>query len=187
MLKLKIFENKKFNIPETIVEADNIVDLLKQHFDLLPLVIYKDADANLKQVFKLYNIDIKTYFKRHSIFVNNIFLANYLVENNLAKWLEKTDDLLNPETASRIYKNSALKRKETVNKRIAARKEFVANLTPEDKSKHFQYLKVKTKKDKKLMSEGMCSFWANMSKEEKEKFLAERGKKISAAKNKKTI
>ena len=37
------------------------------------------------------------------------------------------------------------------------------------------------------MSEGMSSFWANMTEEEKEKFLTERGKKISAAKNNKKI
>lgn len=182
MLKLNIFNNKKLKTPEMLLQANDVVELLEPFLALIKSDKQGSYDVVLKDKFSQIGIDVKQNFQRKKKYYNNIFLTTFLINNNLAKWLEKDDDLLDPQKASRLYRNSFITKQETKEKRLLGRIKFLENLSPEEKQKQFKHLKKLMKDNQPKIKNGMKSFWKNMTKDEREKFVKNRAEKIIATK-----
>lgn len=182
MLKLNIFNNKKLKTPEMLLQANDVVELLEPFLALIKSDKQGSYDVVLKDKFSQIGIDVKQFFQRKKKYYNNIFLTTYLIDNNLAKWLEKDADLLDPQKASRLFRNSFITKQETKEKRLLGRIKFLENLSLEEKQKQFKHLKKLMKDNQPKIKNGMKSFWANMTKDEREKFVKNRAKKIIATK-----
>lgn len=190
MLKLKIYPNDNLNIPEMELQADDVVELLNPFLDKIQVDVAKQitAETMLRKRFIKLGVNVKENFKYQKKYYNYCFLAKYLVENNLATWLEYDEDSLDPKKAARLYKNKFIISRKTKEKRIAGRKQFLANLTPEEKKKHFSYLnKENNKKALAAMKVGAINFWSNLTEEKKQEFIAERALKIKDGKEKNKV
>ena len=191
MLKLKIFGDKNLDIPEMELQADDVIDLLTPYLDKIKIELKKDVieETLTRKRFIKIGINVKEDYKYQKKYYNYCFLAKYLVENNKAMWLEYDADLLEPANALRALRRKLVPNDEkSKEKRIAARKAFLTNLTPEDKKKHFSYLtKESNQKALTAMKTGVKSFWNNLNEKEKQDFLEKRALKIKQGKSKKNV
>lgn len=137
MLKLKVFANKELNLPEMILEGNNSIELLDFYINNVPAgkKNLKSKVAYVDDKLQMLRLDIKKY-NTSSLFKKYAILACFLVQNNMATWLEYDIDLLDPKKAANKmrFKNVAEKRTKII-------KEKYANMTPAEKKEHFSYCK----------------------------------------------
>ena len=172
MLKIKIYANSELNLPEMELFGNNAKELLGPYLELVPLT--KDCitdDAKLKNRLVTLGLDVKNYYKRNNTYFNTSCLAVYLVQTNKAIWLEYNADELNPKLAAKSVRLENVKKTkstEAIEKQKQTMKNKYANMTTEEKQKHFAYTK---NSNTTAARAKVAQDIANMTTEERNKYF----------------
>jgi hypothetical protein len=133
MLKLKIYANENLQIPETVMEADNTVDLIDPVLQESPLTgHYKGIYGRLRRAARYTGLPMWGVL-RNKAYQSSAFLVDQMVRNELAEWIEFDAELFAPAKAIlRKRKKQILDSREKSN---AKRRETIANMSAEDRAR----------------------------------------------------
>ena len=167
MLKLKIYANEILQMPETVCEGANTMELIDPYLLQSPVVgHYKIIFGRCRRACRYLNIPLWGVQKGKAL-QSTAYLAMQLVQNGFAEWVEFNEDEFDPAKAA-----------------VAIRMENSKN----------SHLKPLSEQSLKQKSESMKRAWARrhamlveMSEEERQKLKQERLEKRLAKKQAKAI
>lgn len=133
MLKLKIYANENLQIPETVMEADNTVDLIDPVLQKSPITgHYKGIYGRLRRAARYTGLPMWGVL-RNKAYQSSAFLVDQMVKNELAEWVEFDAELFDPAKAIlRKRKKQILDSREKSNEK---RRETIANMSAEDRAR----------------------------------------------------
>lgn len=149
MLKLKIYTNEILQVPETVCEGINTMELIDPWLKSSPVVgKYKIIFGRCRRACRYLNIPLWGVQKGKAL-QSTAYLAMQLVQNGLAEWVEFNEDEFDPAKAAVAIrlensKNSHLKplseqslkqKSESMKRAWARRHAMLAEMTEEEKEK----------------------------------------------------
>jgi hypothetical protein len=133
MLKLKIYANENLQIPETVMEAENTVDLIDPVLLSSPMTgHYKGIYGRLRRAARYTGLPMWGVL-RSKAFQSSAFLVDQMVKNGLAEWLIFDAELFDPVKAVRRKRQKQMDNNQA--KARVGRNKYLANLTAEDREK----------------------------------------------------
>lgn len=133
MLKLKIYANENLQITETVMEADNTVDLIDPVLLGSPMTgHYKGIYGRLRRAARYTGLPMWGVL-RNKAYQSSAYLIDQMVRNGLAAWLEFDADLFNPANALRRKQQKQIADNQA--KAQAGRLEYFANMTDDDRAR----------------------------------------------------
>ena len=133
MLKLKIYANENLQIPETVMEADNTVDLIDPVLLSSPMTgHYKGIYGRLRRAARYTGLPMWGVL-RNKAYQSSAFLIDQMVKNGLAEWLEFDAELFNPAEA--ILRKRKKQIADSKEKACSRRREYFSNMTEEDRAR----------------------------------------------------
>lgn len=133
MLKLKIYANENLQIPETVMEADNTVDLIDPVLLESPATgHYKGIYGRLRRAARYTGLPMWGVL-RNKAYQSSAFLVDQMVRNKLAEWIEFDAELFDPAKA--ILQKRKKQTADSMEKAHAKRRETIANMSAEDRAR----------------------------------------------------
>lgn len=133
MLKLKIYANENLQIPETVMEADNTVDLIDPVLQESPMTgHYKGIYGRLRRAARYTGLPMWGVL-RNKAYQSSAFLVDQMVRNELAEWIEFNAELFSPAAA--ILRQRKKQTADSMGKAHAKRRETIANMSAEDRAR----------------------------------------------------
>lgn len=132
MLKLKIYANENLQIPETVMEADNTVDLIDPVLLESPMTgHYKGIYGRLRRAARYTGLPMWGVL-RNKAYQSSAFLVDQMVKNGLAEWIEFDAELFNPANA--VHRKRQKQMDNNQAKARIGRNEYLANMSDEEKA-----------------------------------------------------
>lgn len=133
MLKLKIYANEKLQIPETVMEADNTVDLIDPVLMESPMTgHYKGIYGRLRRAARYTGLPMWGVL-RNKAYQSSAFLVDQMVKNGLAEWIEFNSELFDPANA--VHRKRQKQMDNNQKKAQAGRLEYFAKMTEDDRAR----------------------------------------------------
>lgn len=133
MLKVKIYANEALQIPETVMEADNTVELIDPVLLSSPATgHYKGIYGRLRRAARYTGLPMWGVL-RNKAYQSSAFLVDQMVKNGLAEWLEFDAELFNPANA--VHRKRQKQMDNNQAKAQAGRLEYFATMTEDDRAR----------------------------------------------------